>query len=390
MVHALAVGQGQITGRPGPSPNRPVGMPATVRFWDQTTRYFSVDARRSPDGTYSCVARTLDQPANCTDGAKCQRYVPPGVKRCPDPGGSVPGNRVNSTYTGTYEPTLYAIPGLAARLATDDVGAMRLARLGAVIFGTACVMVAAALLWDRRARGLSFVGLIVALTPMVLYMNGVLNPNGGEMVLTACFFAAVLRVLRGNERASRWTWAALGVSGGLLAVSRPITWLWIAVAAAIALALGARRALAVLRARRPARLGGHRSGGHRPAGRPGVVAVGGADADVLGNALDRPRQHRRLDRSTARLVPRRDRLAGVGGTAGPERGRHHVVVPDRRPAGHRPRRRNVAPARGHGAGRRGGPRRDRPARRGAAGRLRSAHAGSLHAALQHHRRDAGW
>jgi hypothetical protein len=154
---------------------------------------------------------------------------------------------VNSTYTGTYEPTLYALPGLSARLATNDVGAMRLARLGAVLFGTACVVVAAALLWDRRARGLSLLGLIVALTPMVLYMNGVLNPNGGEMVLTACFFAAVLRVLRGDDRASRWTWAALGSSGSLLAVSRPITWLWIAVAAAVAVALGARRALAVLR-----------------------------------------------------------------------------------------------------------------------------------------------
>lgn len=247
MVHALAVGQGEITGRPGLSPNRPVGLDATIRFWDQTTRYFSVNARRAPDSVYSCVARSLDQPANCTDGAKCQRYVPPSYNRCPDPAGSAPGNRDLRTYTGTYEPTLYALPGLAARLATDDVGAMRLARLGAVIFGTACVMVAAALLWDRRARGLSLLGLIVALTPMVLYMNGVLNPNGGEMVLTACFFAAVLRVLRSSDRASRWTWAALGVSGGLLAVSRPITWLWIAVAVAIAVALGAGRALAVLR-----------------------------------------------------------------------------------------------------------------------------------------------
>ncbi len=246
MVHALAVGQGEITGRPGPSPSRPVGLGDTVRFWDQSTRYFSVNARRAPDSTYSCVARSLDQPANCTDGVKCKRYDPLG-QLCPDPAGSAPGNRVLGTYTGVYEPTLYALPGLAARLATNDVDAMRLARLGAVVFGTACVVVAAALLWDRRARALSLVGLIVALTPMVLYMNGVLNPNGGEMALTACFFAAVLRVLRGDDRASRWTWAALGVSGGLLAVSRPITWLWIAVAVAIALALGSRRALAILR-----------------------------------------------------------------------------------------------------------------------------------------------
>jgi hypothetical protein len=247
MVHALAVGQGEITGQPGPSPNRPLGLNDTIRFWDQTTRYFSVNARRAPDSVYSCVARSLDQPANCTDGPKCQRYVPPSPTPCSDPAASAPGNRFLGTYTGTYEPTLYALPGLAARLATNDVGAMRLARLGAVIFGTAFVMVAAALVWDRRARGLSLLGLIVALTPMVLYMNGVLNPDGGEMVLTACFFAAVLRVLRGNDRASRSTWTALGVSGGLLAVSRPITWLWIAVAVAIAVALGAGRALAVLR-----------------------------------------------------------------------------------------------------------------------------------------------
>jgi hypothetical protein len=247
MVHALAVGQGQITGQPGLSPSRPVGLGDTVRFWDQTTRYFSVNARRAPDSTYSCVARSLDQPANCTDGAPCQRYVPPGYKRCPDPAGSAPGNRVLGTYTGVYEPTLYVIPGLAARLATNDGAAMRLARLGAVMFGTACVMVATALLWDRRARGLSLLGLIVALTPMVLYMNSVLNPSGGEMALTACFFAAVIRLLRGDGGASRWTWTALGVSGGLLAVSRPITWLWIAVAVAIAVALGARRALAIVR-----------------------------------------------------------------------------------------------------------------------------------------------
>ncbi len=247
MIHALAVGQGQITGQPGPSPNRPIGLGDTIRFWDQTTRYFSVNARRAPDSVYSCVARTLDQPATCTDGAKCQRYAPLSPRPCSDPAGSAPGNRVLGTYTGTYEPTLYLLPGLVARLATNDVGAMRLARLGAVMLGTASVMGAAALLWDRRARGLSLLGLVVAITPMVLYMNGVLNPNGGEMVLTACFFAAVLRVLRGNTRASRWTWTALGVSGGLLAVSRPLTWLWIAVAIAIALALGARRALEVLR-----------------------------------------------------------------------------------------------------------------------------------------------
>ncbi|MBJ7609782.1 MAG: DUF2142 domain-containing protein [Candidatus Dormibacteraeota bacterium] len=247
MVHALAVGQGEITGTPGASPNQPTGIPDIIAFWNQTTRYFSVDARRAPDGVYSCVARSMDQPANCTDGPKCQRYYPPNPVACTDPVGLAPGNRILGTYTGSYEPTLYLVPGLVARAGTFDVGAMRLARLGEVLVATVLVVMAALLLWDRQRRGLSLLGLLVAVTPMAMYLNTVVNPNGGEIVLTLCFFAAVLRVLREPAPASRWVWTALGVSGSVLAVSRTLTWVWIVIALATAAALGGRRVIQLVR-----------------------------------------------------------------------------------------------------------------------------------------------
>lgn len=98
--------------------------------------------------------------------------------------------QVNSA--GRNVPTYYLLTGLPSLFTepSDTVPAMRVVAIaaGAVLLGWA---ISAALSYRRRA--IAFFGVFAATTPMVLYLSGVVNPNGLEITasiaMTTCSLA---------------------------------------------------------------------------------------------------------------------------------------------------------------------------------------------------------
>jgi len=161
---------------------------------------------------------------------------------------------------------MYFVPGIVARLASNDVDGLRLARLGELLVALLLLTAAALLLVDRHAVALSLVGLVITATPMVIYVNSMLNPNGGEIVSSLCFAAAMLRIWRDQGEPAKWIWLVAGIAGALLASSRVFGPLWAAITVATTVALlGPRSSLRAV----------------RKAGWPALTAIGLVAAGVL-------------------------------------------------------------------------------------------------------------
>lgn len=142
------------------------------------------------------------------------------------------------TSAANYNPVYYWAVGVPTLVWSDGkaVYAMRL------LNGLLCsVLLAAAFaaLACLRARRWGMTGLAVAMTPMVLFLNGAVNPNGLEVAGTACVFASLLLLFeRSND--PRWhvpVMAVVTISGALLANAKPLAWMWLAIAVAAALLL---------------------------------------------------------------------------------------------------------------------------------------------------------
>ena len=145
-----------------------------------------------------------------------------------------------SSYTGTYPPWVYVLPGWAMRLADEPGGALRAGRLVSALVCFALLLAAVALTARGAGAGPGLAGLGLALTPMVVFSAAVLNASGPEIAGSLCFVAAGLRLQRPGAGAPAW--AALAAGGAALALSRSL-------GPVLLLALGA--ALVLLGGRRP-------------------------------------------------------------------------------------------------------------------------------------------
>jgi hypothetical protein len=227
-IKALAVADGKPEGRrvavpASPSDSRP------LTWTKRTSRSVVVPSGLSPAGL-PCNAFHPELSAGCQRNA--------GVSTRPT---------VELTNLGTANPSTYLLPGVLARAADTPVTAVLLARLGAALVPLALLAVAIALLWDGRARGLSLVGLIVAVTPMTIFLASTVGSSGAEITAGICFFSALLRLGR-EPSAPSWVWVALGSSGVVLASSRSLgpAWVGLLLAAAVC-AHGARPSWRVVR-----------------------------------------------------------------------------------------------------------------------------------------------
>ena len=66
------------------------------------------------------------------------------------------------------------------------------------------------------------IGLLVAITPMVLYTASILNPSGIETASSLAFAASLLRISRAPERVPRWVWITCALSGTVAILAGPI------------------------------------------------------------------------------------------------------------------------------------------------------------------------
>jgi Predicted membrane protein (DUF2142) len=163
---------------------------ATVVWAAKQTRAFDVPLALSAT-SFGCNDRSPTQSAACLDVAPKE----PRSRRVP-------------TYTGTYAPFAYIVPGAAMRTQGSPAAALRAGRLVSALTCLALLIAAVAL----TGGGVALAGMAVALTPMIVYCAAILNASGPEIAGSVCFLAAGLRLQRPG--AGVGAWAALAASRG--------------------------------------------------------------------------------------------------------------------------------------------------------------------------------
>jgi hypothetical protein len=193
LVRAYAVASGQVYAKPE-SAVRGGGA------WFQVPRSL---LPRSPDCTWR---KQLS--------AACQQAAPDDRTRV----------RTGSA-AGRYNPVYYAVVGLPLLVAPDTKG-IAAARIlsglvGALLLGSAVAIAA------MRRRPLLVAGVIAVSTPMVMNLDGAINPNGWEICAGVLLWTALLTLLRApdgelSDRVTRLLIVACGVSGALLLTLRAL------------------------------------------------------------------------------------------------------------------------------------------------------------------------
>ena len=212
-VKAIGIGGGQLLGKPGPLPAQ-VAMRFRLdgpryAFANSTTRWVTIPPNLAPVG-FACNAFDATQPAACI-----------GQTQPPAASNALP------TYTGTYEPFVYAIPGWLGRLGDNAATALLVMRAADAVLCLVLLALAVWLLSDRGAGALPMLGLMLAATPELIWLTAIINASGPEVCAGLCFFAGILRLAR-PQAVGRGVWIALMTSGTVLVLSRPLGGIWLA------------------------------------------------------------------------------------------------------------------------------------------------------------------
>jgi hypothetical protein len=219
-LRAVSMGRGQLLGTP-------VGLEGAK----------AIVGERSPSVSEQLYEMQLTWVAQNTRQVHIPNGLTPGWFRCPLINPFVSARCLNNSPplsnahdwpnpTATYQPFPYLVPAAVSWIKTDPDNLSRLMRLGKALFSLIFVAGAVLLLWNREAGLVSLVGLIVAMTPMVVFLSATLNPSGLEITSALAFFSALLRLRRGQTH--RGPWLMLAFSGAVLALSRLTGPVWIA------------------------------------------------------------------------------------------------------------------------------------------------------------------
>ena len=155
----------------------------------------------------------------------CNRFVPEQPASCLDTLVPTDRKRTVESAAGLYPPLAYMLPGAVARLASNPQSADRAGRLVLVAISSILFVLASLLLWSPEVGYVSLLGLIVAMTPMVIFVSSMLSNSALETAAGLTFAAAIVRLARPGAHRP-WVWAVAAGSGGLLTVARTTGILW--------------------------------------------------------------------------------------------------------------------------------------------------------------------
>jgi hypothetical protein len=226
VIKAAAVVRGELVGKLLGGSTSPLGIVSVPDFYATT--------RNIP----ACYHRRPTVPASCA----------------PRPSGSARTRQV-VIYNARYPPLYYSIVGLPSLLGVGEVE-LYLMRLVSALLSSAFVAlaVATAVAWSRHR--VVVVGVVVATTPMVLFLGGVVNPAGLETsAAIATWTAGSVLVFEHLEDPPAGLVGALGLSACVLELSRPISPFWLALTALALVAVAERRSLRAFVAHRRVQVG---------------------------------------------------------------------------------------------------------------------------------------
>ncbi|MBG6215539.1 MULTISPECIES: DUF2142 domain-containing protein [unclassified Cryobacterium] len=148
------------------------------------------------------------------------------------------------TTAGLYNPTYYAIVGWPSLLTDDASRAVLMMRAMSALLVSFFLAITLQALVLLRPALITGIGFLAAATPMYFFLAGALNPNALEIATGAALTASLLLVVRRPEgiRLRLWLLAIAG-SGVLLAQSRGLSPLWMAVIAVAVLVSSPPKAL---------------------------------------------------------------------------------------------------------------------------------------------------
>jgi hypothetical protein len=165
----------------------------------------------------------------------CNKHQPTRTARCLDAVRPTATRVGADSRAGNYPPVFYALPGFAVRASSTPTSANVTARLVVALTSAFVLAAAALLLWDARARLVSVIGLVVAVTPMVMFVSATLSSSALEVSAGIAFLASLVRLTRGPTLTLAW--AATATFGSLLILSRSAGVLWAALGAILIVAL---------------------------------------------------------------------------------------------------------------------------------------------------------
>jgi len=218
-VKTVGIAEGEFLGRAAPEA-RIGATERQIASTRQITRAILVPTGLNPP---SCEYGNPRRPLACAPQAE----PAPAVERV--------------TPVGTYQPLPYLAPAALVRAGDEYGHAVRWARAAGALAALLFLALAVALL-TAPGRVESVLGAAVAVTPMVLFISGSLNPSGLEIASGLAFLAGLLRVSRA-EPPPAWVWLATGLAGAVLAASRSPGPIWVLFGLAVALALLGRGAV---------------------------------------------------------------------------------------------------------------------------------------------------
>lgn len=229
VVRAAAVAEGQWSGTLG-APPTDASIPGTPTTVTLPADYAAAVALPN------CFAFRSNQPASC------QQSIPPSG------GATAPVQ----TFAGQYPPLYYALVGWPSRFLSAEHAIYGMRLVSAAV--TAALLAWAA--WRLRASVLPAAAtwaILVALTPMTLFVGATVNPQALEISSAAAFWAAILALVVAPGRPSRATFVQAAVAGAVLVNSRSSGPVWALAAVVVALVLAPRARLRLLWAMRAMR-----------------------------------------------------------------------------------------------------------------------------------------
>jgi Predicted membrane protein (DUF2142) len=162
----------------------------------------------------------------------------------------VPGNTwkttKSTTTAGLYNPMYYVLVGWPSLIFENSTGVFAM-RFVSAILCSLFLAIAFMLVSGWRRRTLPILGLVVAITPMVLFLNGTVSPNGLEVTATLATFVGMLSVIFHPDPALlRLRTILIIVAACVAANCRGLSVLWVAVAILAPLILASRQQIVEL------------------------------------------------------------------------------------------------------------------------------------------------
>jgi hypothetical protein len=176
----------------------------------------------------------------------CFAFQPKTTAECAHVEGSTRDTDALTT-AGRHPPAYYAVVGVASWLYHPGSGVVYIMRFLSVLMTAAFIATTITAIRRTTVPRIVAIGVLFAVTPMVLFVGSSVNPNGVEIAAAvALWVCGLVLVSQARENIDNRLVIATGIAGCVLALSRQLGPLWLALIAITIVVFGSSEALRAL------------------------------------------------------------------------------------------------------------------------------------------------